>query len=106
MITREKFNPTVFRDIVQSVSVGIIAVAHSGVVESWNLAAEGILGWTAEEVTGGPLPLDLPTSASDEIELARNRKNGAPVRLLARILPWRDASGAEPGSLIILTDIT
>lgn len=107
MITREKFNPNVFRDIVQSVPVGIIAVSRSGQVESWNLAAEHILGWTAAEVAGGSIPIDLPvTGGAAEVELERRRKDGCPVTLQCRTIPWRDSSGAVVGSLIILTDAT
>jgi PAS domain S-box-containing protein len=107
MITKEKFNPNVFRDIVQSVPVGIIAVSARGAVESWNLAAERILGWTANELWGGPLPLDLPVSATEgELELQRFRKDGQAVILQVRTIPWHDSNSTEVGSLIILSDIT
>jgi PAS domain S-box-containing protein len=107
LITREKFNREVFRDIVQSVPVAIVAVSQSGEVESWNLAAERILGWTADEVAGQTLPIDLPTSVTDgEVELQRSRKDGESIVVRARTIPWNDASGAQEGSLIILTDVT
>jgi PAS domain S-box-containing protein len=107
MITRDKFNPTVFRDIVQSVPVGIIAIALSGEVESWNLAAEHILGWAAAEVAGGSIPIDLPVTVTDgEVELERHRKDGSSVTLRVRTIPWRDSAGTELGWLIILSDVT
>jgi PAS domain S-box-containing protein len=107
LITRDKFNPAVFRDIVQSIPVGVLAIAPSGQVESWNHAAEQILGWTAEEVMGGPLPVDLPLSIGDgEVDLERNRKDGSPVALQVRTMPWRDSAGTEVGRLILLTDVT
>ncbi len=107
MITKDKFNREVFRDIVQSVPVAIIAVSRSEKVESWNLAAERILGWTADEIAGSSLPINLPTTITDsEIELQRSRKDGQIVTLLARTIPWNDSSGTEVGSLIILSDVT
>jgi len=107
MITREKFNPAVFRDIVQSIPVGVLAVAPSGIVESWNLAAERILGWSGTEVMGGPLPLDLPLSITDgEMDLERRRKDGQAVALQVRTMPWRDAVGSEVGRLILVSDVT
>jgi PAS domain S-box-containing protein len=107
MITREKFNPNVFRDIVQSVPVGIIAVSRAGEIESWNLAAERILGWSADEVAGGHPPIDLPiTPTKNEIELERFRKDGQPVTIQVRTLPWQDSTGIEVGALIVLTDVT
>lgn len=105
MITRDNFNAGVFRDIVQAVPVGIVAVGSTGKVESWNPAAERILGWSEAEVRSGSLPIELPLT-SGEVELDRHRKNGSPVTLEVRTIPWRDSSGSEVGSLLILTDVT
>ncbi len=107
MIADDKFSSGVFRDILQSVPVGIVAISSAGEVESWNLAAERILGWSEKEVLGGSLPIPLPLTAPNaEVELERRRKDGSRVALQVRTIPWRDSFGNEFGSLIILTDVT
>jgi len=107
MITREKFNPAVFRDIVQSIPVGVLAVSPSGLVESWNLAAERILGWSAADVMGELLPLELPSSTSDvPVELHGHRKDGVAVIIQVRTMAWHDAAGQDIGRLFLITDVT
>jgi PAS domain S-box-containing protein len=76
-------------------------------VDSWNAAAERILGWTSEEVVGGVCPIELrPPTSGPEHEIQRKRKDGAPVDLQVRSVPWRDSSGKQLGSLLLLTDVT
>jgi PAS domain S-box-containing protein len=107
MFTQDDFSPDFFRIIVQTVPVGLIAIASSGRVESWNPAAERILGWSEEEVLGSLLPIELPLSARNgEVELQRRRKDDGIVVLQVRIIPWRDAAGSDVGSLAILSDLT
>ena len=106
-MTSDKFDPGLFRDIVQSAPVGVVAIASNGQVESWNLAAERILGWSESEVMSGSLPIELPLAVtSGEVELDRRRKDGSLIALQVRTIPWRDSSGNEVGSLVILTDVT
>lgn len=107
MLKQDNFSPDFFRDIVQTVPVGLIGIASSGRVASWNPAAERILGWSEEEVSGRLLPIELPFSVrSGEVELIRQRKDGEMVDIQVRIVPWRDAAGSEVGSLAILNDLT
>ena len=89
MITRAQLDP-VFRDILEALPVGIVAIASTGQVESWNPAAERILGWSAAAVVGGPPPIELPSSPDGaELELRRRRKDGSLVDLQVRAIPWR-----------------
>jgi PAS domain S-box-containing protein len=104
MITRE-FNPNIFREVLQAIPVAIVATTTEGLVESWNPAAQRILGWTGEEVSGKPAPIELPTS-DGEVEIQRRRKDGTAVDLQVRTIPWRDASGTLRGHLSILSDLT
>ena len=107
MITKAKFSPDLFRDILQAVPMGIVAVAAGGRVESWNLAAERILGWSNEEVVGGPFPIELPASTTGTgVEVKRRRKDGSLVDLQIRAIPWQGTTGSEQGSIVILTDVT
>lgn len=107
MITKSKYDPGIFRDVLQAVPAGVVAITSAGNVESWNPAAEKILGWTSEEVAGQPSPIRLPQPATDsEVEIRRQRKDGAPVDLRARVIPWRDSAGVDHGSLLIFIDVT
>ena len=42
---------------IQASPLAVLTLDRNGVVTSWNKMAEHILGWTAEEVIGRPLPL-------------------------------------------------
>lgn len=107
MITRAKFDPSIFRDLLQAIPVGIVAVSSTGQVQSWNPAAEKILGWSNQEVAGGPPPIELPSSTDGAgVEVQRRRKDGSLVDLQVRAIPWQDSAGAEHGSLVILTEVT
>jgi len=105
MITRAQLDP-VFRDILEAVPVGIVAITSTGQVESWNPAAERILGWSAAAVLGGPPPIELPSPDGAELELQRQRKDGTLAHLQVRAISWRDATGTDLGSIVILTDAT
>lgn len=106
MITKGKFDPRILGDILQVIPVGIVAISSTGRVESWNPAAEKILGWSSDEVAGGPPPIDFPIGPSAEVEIHRRRKNGMLVILQVQVIPWMDSSGVEHGSFVVLTDVT
>jgi PAS domain S-box-containing protein len=107
MITRDKFSPTVFRDIVQSIPVGILAISFTGRVRCWNHAAESILGWAEGEVMGNLLPFELPSSSGDgEVEFETTRKDGTSVTLQVRNIPWHAADGEDIGRLLVIADIS
>jgi len=107
MFTHDIFSPALFRDLAQTVPVGVIWIASSGRVESWNPAAERLLGWSEAEVLGGSPPIDFALPAQcGEAEFTRRRKDGKPVVLQVRTIPWLDAAGSEVGSLAILDDLT
>lgn len=107
MITNAKFAPDIFRDILQALPLGIVAIASTGRVESWNLAAERILGWSNEEVAGAPPPIELPLpTAGAVMEVQRRRKDGSLADLQIRAIPWPDSTQSELGSIVILTDVT
>ncbi len=46
--------------LIEAAPLAIITMDPHGRVESWNLAAERLFGWKAEEVVGGPYPLVPP----------------------------------------------
>lgn len=107
MITQAKFDAGVFRDIVQFIRIGVLAILDAGQVESWNPAAERMLGWRETEVRGKPLPLELPQAAEHgEAEGEICRRDGQMRILRVQRLPWRDPGGTRLGRLLLLTDIT
>ena len=107
MITKAKFDPGVFRDVLQAIPAGIVAITSEGRVEFWNPSAERILGWTYQEVAGSPPPLEFPSSTGGvDVEVQRRRRDGSVVDLRVRSIPWRDSAGAGHGSIVILTDVT
>lgn len=106
MITKGKFDPSILKDILQVIPVGLVAISSTGRVESWNPAAERILGWSSDDVAGGPPPIDLPVSPTTDLEIHRRRKNGTPVDLQVQVIPWKDSAGTEHGSFVVLADVT
>jgi PAS domain S-box-containing protein len=84
-----------------------VGVNRAGAVELWSPAAERILGWNAEEVLGGPPPLELPPPDAPygEAEYQERRKDGTPVALEIRTAPWLDAAGKPRGVLAVIADV-
>jgi PAS domain S-box-containing protein len=106
-LIHDNFSRGLLGEIVQTVPVGIVAISSSGQVEFWNPAAERILGWTAGEVLGRLVPIELSLSEQNgESEVVRERKDGQLVELQVRVIPWRDSAGSKLGSLAILRDTT
>jgi PAS domain S-box-containing protein len=101
--------------------VSIIAFDRDGIVQAWNRAAERILGWTAEEIIGRRNP-DVPPEGDDqygtmiaqclagatlkEVEVRRQRKEGARIDVTVSMAPLHDALGVVRGCVSITTDVT
>lgn len=107
--------------LVQSSPVAINVVDASGNVALWNPAAERILGWTAREVVGGPIPIIPPEgmeqsrglisrtldgSTFTDLELRRQRKDGSPIDISLSTAPLFDAGRVVIGAVGIMADIT
>jgi len=87
----------------------------------WNPAAEKMLGWTAQEAMGHPLP-SVPMAGQDEftgfrekirrgltldgVEVRRQMKDGTPIDYSIYASPLRDAEGRIAGNIAVLVDIT
>ncbi|SNB44900.1 EAL domain-containing protein [Geobacter sp. DSM 9736] len=107
--------------LVQASPLAIVALDASGMVTTWNRAAEHIFGWSSEEVIGAPFP------ACDEemriehgrvreqvmtgrpftnLELQRLRKDGRVIDVSVSAAPLFDTSGGITGIMSIIADIT
>jgi PAS domain S-box-containing protein len=107
--------------VVESSPLAIIVVDSNLNVQSWNPAAERLLGWSATEVFGKSMP-SIPPSRHEEFqqlfekaqagetveprETQRLRKDGTLVNVVASTSAIRDASGKMTGFMGVLTDIT
>ncbi len=49
-----------FRSVVESATDAIVSTDNEGNIISWNSAAEGIFGYTADEIIGKPITLLMP----------------------------------------------
>jgi len=109
-------------EIVDSACDAIIGMDLSGVVESWNLGAEVLFGYSAKEMIGKPIrvinPLERLHEESilfgrirqgdrvDSFETVRIHKSGERMDISLSISPIRDAVGVITGASIIARSIS
>jgi PAS domain S-box-containing protein len=108
--------------IVQSSEDAIIGMNSDGTITSWNDGAEGMYGFTAEEIIGKPLTVLVSLERRGEIpellenvkrgrridryESERVRKDGTSFDVSASLSPIRDLRGNVVGVSTITRDIT
>jgi PAS domain S-box-containing protein len=108
--------------LVESADDAIIIKDLDGVILSWNIGAQRLLEYRAEEVVGRSILLLLPDDRQDEesrilsrirqgdsvahFETIRRRKDGSLVDVSLTISPIRDRTGAIIGASKIMRDIT
>lgn len=108
--------------IVESSDDAIIGKTLDGIVQSWNLGAQRIYGYSAQEIIGHPISMLAPPDCRDEIpslltgigagqaienfETRRVRKDGQTIDVSLTISPMRDAAGRITGASAIARDIT
>ena len=101
--------------------VALFGIDLDGNVQTWNESAERMLGWTAEEVLGHPLPI-VPDAYRQEyrrfrdqlargeglqgVEVVRQRKDGSLFTGNLAAAPIRDARGEVVGIMGAIEDIT
>ena len=119
---REERLSSQLRAVVESSEDAIIAKDLNGVVQSWNLGAEQIFGYTAAEMEGRPITALIPDDRAHEepdilerirrggrvkhFETVRVRKDGQRIQVSLTISPIRDAAGQIAGVSDIARDIT
>ncbi len=108
--------------IVESSDDAIIGGSLDGTITSWNLAAERLYGWAAEEVLGRPITITVPPDRMEEIqehmqrvclgyrvdhlETIRVRKDGKRVAVSVTLSPIRGEGGNIIGLSKSCRDIT
>jgi PAS domain S-box-containing protein len=108
--------------IVRSSDVAILGTTTSGLVTTWNPAAEKIYGYRAEEIVGQSLTILSPAERVGEIEetlgrisrgepfvhreTVRRRKDGSTVPVSVTSSPIHDDDGRLIGVSAIVRDVT
>jgi len=107
--------------IVESSDDAIVSKTLDGVVTSWNVGAERLYGYSAEEAMGRPISMVIPPDRPNELlrvlarlkrgehvepyETVRRRKDGTLVEVSITVSPIRSA-GRIIGASAIGRDIT
>lgn len=108
--------------IVDSSDDAIIGKTLDGRIVSWNLGAERVYGYTAEEIVGSPISTLLPPNSQDEVpqildrikrgervdhfETVRMKKSGEKVDVSLSVAPIKNARGEIVGASTVARDIT
>ncbi len=108
--------------IVESSADAIFSKNLAGIIQSWNLGASQIFGYTAEEAIGKPGDLLIPLDRFSEeaeiterighggrvthFETVRVRKDGRAIPVSLTVSPIRDESGKTVGASQIARDIS
>ena len=108
--------------IVESSDDAIVSKDLTGIIQSWNLGAERIFGYTSEEVVGKHISIIIPPDRIseepeilrrlqrgqrvDHFETVRRRKDGTLLNVSLTISPVRNADGRVVGASKIARDIT
>jgi PAS domain S-box-containing protein len=108
--------------IVASSNDAIVSKSLEGIVSSWNVGAQKIFGYTADEMIGQSIMRLIPEDRADEermilerlqkgeriehYETIRRRKDGAHLHVSLTISPLKDGSGRIVGASKIARDIT
>lgn len=108
--------------IVESSDDAIIAKDLDGIITDFNLGAERLFGYSADEMIGRPVTVLIPPDRLDEepeilnrirrgeridhYETIRRRKDGSPVEISITVSPIRGPDGIIVGASKIARDIT
>ncbi len=108
--------------IVTSSEDAIISSNFNGIITSWNLGAERLLGFSAKDMIGRPIstiiPMDMIHEASVTMNAARQgeaiaphesvrlREDGSRVDVSLTVSPIRGGAGKVTGTSTIARDIT
>jgi len=127
MDRRAPFNPTAdvnrfLAAIVASSDDAIVGKDLDGVIVTWNLGAERLYGYSADEVRGRSVALLMPDDRPDELaaildrvragqrvehqETVRRTKDGRLVHVSLTVSPVRDVTGTVIGAATVARDLT
>jgi PAS domain S-box-containing protein len=121
---RKRAEDTTLRiaSIVDSSDDAIISKDLRGTIRTWNLGAERLFGYTAEEMIGRSITVLIPADLHgeeheilarlargeriDHYETVRQRKDGSMIPVSISVAPVRDFEGRVVGASKIARDIT
>jgi PAS domain S-box-containing protein len=108
--------------IVESSDDAIISKSLEGIIQSWNVAAERLFGYTAADAIGRHISLVIPQDrlaeedqiiASlkagqriDHFETERVRRDGQRIQISLTVSPIRDDAGTVVGASKIVRDVS
>ncbi len=108
--------------IVESSDDAIVSKDLTGIITSWNPAAERMFGYSADEVVGRSIRIIIPESRQgeednvlrrivrgekvDHFETVRRRKDGSEICVSLTVSPIRDGRGTVVGASKTARDIT
>jgi PAS domain S-box-containing protein len=108
--------------LVDSAEDAIASKDISGIVQTWNRAAERMFGYTAEEMIGRSIRTIIPRErwheedevlamirsgkSLDHFETVRQRKDGSLIEISLSVSPIKTSTGAIIGASKIARDIT
>ncbi len=111
-----------FAAIVESSDDAILSKDPSGMITSWNPAAERMYGYSAEEAVGSHISILIPQHKAgeerqildrilrgeqvDHYETDRVRKDGRGIRVSLSVSPIRGVDGKVEAASVIARDIT
>jgi PAS domain S-box-containing protein len=120
MSPAEVLDISLFADVFRDSAVPSVILSLDSTVLFWNVAAQRVFGWTAEEVLGRTLPL-VPPRGMDEHRQIRQRtldgegfsqqritriaKDGTPIEVTLSTWPIRGATGPVTAFIGIYGDI-
>ncbi|HEY6549140.1 MAG TPA: transporter substrate-binding domain-containing protein, partial [Vicinamibacteria bacterium] len=106
---------------IQSSPLAIISLDPDGNVRNWNVRAEELFGWSADEVVGRPLPYrsergrdevavlmkrTLQGESLQGVEILRHRKDGTPVHAAIWAAPLFNEAGETAEIVAFVADTT
>jgi PAS domain S-box-containing protein len=110
------------RAIIEKAPLAIIAIDSTGIVQTWNPAAERLFGWTMAEAVGRPIFAIIPKEERrqfedliageirgeirDGLELCRLRKDGSLVDVSIWTAPLHNAQNEIVCTVGMFADIT
>ena len=116
-----KENNESLMELIRSAPAAIIDLNPAGIVKSWNPAAEGIFGWTADEVVNRKNPI-VPEAKSQEFEkhhsaasrgdsligheVRRMRKDGQAIDVSISTATIKNDQGAVERIVGVILDIS
>ncbi|MEP7274642.1 MAG: PAS domain S-box protein, partial [Acidobacteriota bacterium] len=108
--------------VVESSSDAVIGLDLSGIITSWNAAAERIFAYSADEIVGHPIDLIIPPGRRDDeteifskvkrggrvehFETERLRKDGCLIDVSVTVTPIKNSHGQVIGASKLVRDIT